>query len=166
MPKNRLSTFKYCSRECKNKSNTIKIKARCAICGELFEHISSRCNKAKYCSRRCYHRSQINRGSAEYICKHCGNSFQDSPSKKRIYCSKGCVNKAEKAQFKPKYSTVRKKMLNLGKIEKCEMCSYNAVPEILGVHHKDGDRHNNILENLIVVCPMCHSLIHHKHVCH
>lgn len=38
----------------------------------------------------------------------------------------------------------------------CERCNYSKHPEILEVHHKDRNRENNTIENLLVVCPNCH----------
>lgn len=55
-------------------------------------------------------------------------------------------------------------MLTRGLINQCNRCSYNETPKILGVHHKDHDRTNNLLENLEVLCPNCHSLEHMKHI--
>lgn len=43
---------------------------------------------------------------------------------------------------------------------KCEMCGLThwlGNPIVLEVHHKDGDRLNNVLENLQLLCPNCHS---------
>jgi 5-methylcytosine-specific restriction endonuclease McrA len=40
------------------------------------------------------------------------------------------------------------------KIEKCEGCG--SKQKLLYVHHKDKNRHNNLLENLKVLCPKCH----------
>ena len=51
-------------------------------------------------------------------------------------------------------------------IETCENCGFNAVPEILGIHHKDKDRTNNDISNLAVLCPNCHSIEHMKHIAH
>jgi len=51
-------------------------------------------------------------------------------------------------------------------IKSCERCGYDAVPKILGVHHKDRNRNNNEIFNLEVLCPNCHSLEHNKHIAH
>lgn len=48
----------------------------------------------------------------------------------------------------------------------CERCGFDRDKAILGVHHKDRDRHNNELTNLEVLCPNCHSMEHAKHVAH
>ncbi|MDP3997718.1 MAG: HNH endonuclease [bacterium] len=39
--------------------------------------------------------------------------------------------------------------------EKCERCNYDKR-EILQVHHKDGNRQNNEINNLEIICPNCH----------
>ena len=106
------------------------------------------------------------KGTAEYVCAHCGIKFLDAPSHKRKYCSKSCVNKAAKQIWKPKFTTVRKTMLKRNMLQRCERCGYDKHPEILGVHHKDRNRDNNDLTNLEVLCPNCHSLEHSKHVAH
>lgn len=40
---------------------------------------------------------------------------------------------------------------------KCEVCPSTNQ---LGIHHKDGNHYNNVLENLQVLCASCHSRIH------
>lgn len=56
---------------------------------------------------------------------------------------------------------VRIKLLNEGiKEYKCECCGLTTwldKPIPLELHHKDGDRHNNILENFELLCPNCHA---------
>ena len=57
---------------------------------------------------------------------------------------------------------LRKKLIEDGiKRNECEMCGLNEwmnqrIP--LELHHIDGDRYNNELENLQILCPNCHSL--------
>jgi endogenous inhibitor of DNA gyrase (YacG/DUF329 family) len=167
MPKNRLDTFKYCSRTCKNKfGNITKIIATCGICNKEFSHISSRANNAKYCSRRCYYDSQKMKGKKEYKCHHCEKVFIGHAAHKRKFCSKECVGKNTRSIWQPKFTTVRKKMLREGLMNECEKCGYNEIPQILGVHHIDENRENNNRNNLMVVCPMCHSILHMKHISH
>lgn len=64
----------------------------------------------------------------------------------------------------PKYRRYRskyyqRKMNKLGYMNECMLCGYDEHP-ILCVHHIDGDRCNNELTNLLVVCPNCHAIIH------
>lgn len=57
---------------------------------------------------------------------------------------------------------VRIKLLEEGyKEHKCEHCGLtewlgNPIP--LELHHKDGNRHNNSIENYELLCPNCHAL--------
>ena len=57
---------------------------------------------------------------------------------------------------------LRKKLLKEGLKEHiCECClnsMWNGVPIPLEVHHVDGDKNNNNLENLQLMCPNCHAL--------
>ncbi len=39
----------------------------------------------------------------------------------------------------------------------CGISSWNDVPIVLEVNHKDGDALNNVLANLEFLCPNCHS---------
>ena len=41
--------------------------------------------------------------------------------------------------------------------EKCGLTQWLDLPINLEVHHRDGDRTNNSLENLMLLCPNCHS---------
>lgn len=46
------------------------------------------------------------------------------------------------------------------KENKCEICGvskWNGMPLNCQLHHKDGNKHNNCIDNLIIVCPNCHS---------
>lgn len=43
------------------------------------------------------------------------------------------------------------------KCEECGISDWNGKELTLQVHHKDGDHFNNILDNLQVLCPNCHS---------
>lgn len=52
------------------------------------------------------------------------------------------------------------KQYNLKDCSKCEICGISewmGKPITFQVHHKDGDRTNNELDNLQILCPNCHS---------
>jgi len=42
--------------------------------------------------------------------------------------------------------------------EKCERTEWLGVPIPLEIHHRDGDRTNNSLPNIELLCPNCHAL--------
>lgn len=44
------------------------------------------------------------------------------------------------------------------KCEQCENSIWNGKPIPLELHHVDGNRFNNELENLQILCPNCHTL--------
>ncbi len=48
---------------------------------------------------------------------------------------------------------------SMQKYSACQRCGLRE-PEILHVHHLDGNRKNNRDENLIVLCPNCHMKAH------
>ena len=133
----------------------------CLICGTDFTVPKHRADKAKYCSEQCRYKAMYK--VVKHNCVHCGKEFEDSPSVKRKYCSRACVQKVALKDWKPKFSTVRKAMLRRGLLTRCSRCGYDVEPRILGVHHIDRDRDNNDLSNLEVLCPNCHSL---EHMCH
>ena len=70
------------------------------------------------------------------------------------------------AGLHPNYQTYKLKirMLEAGLIEdRCEKCGWHEKPEgaiysPCELHHKDGDSHNHLRENLEMTCPNCHSL--------
>jgi len=155
----------------------------CLYCKKDFSVKPYRKDKAICCSRKClWHitrekrepfrlnkiigKTAHNNKSVAYKCLFCNKEFFDSPSRKRKYCSKQCVNKPIKELWKAKFTTVRKNMIRRGMVNECKKCGYNQFPEILGIHHIDENRENNSLENLIVLCPNCHSLEHKKHIPH
>ncbi|MEW6222377.1 MAG: HNH endonuclease [Candidatus Hadarchaeota archaeon] len=44
---------------------------------------------------------------------------------------------------------------------KCQSCK-RPLGAVWNIHHKDGNRNNDRLSNLKVLCPTCHAEIHHK----
>ena len=56
-------------------------------------------------------------------------------------------------------ATLKKPLVELRgyKCESCGLDTWLGKPITLEVHHKDGDRHNNNLDNLQLLCPNCHS---------
>lgn len=65
----------------------------------------------------------------------------------------------ENSNQKP--ANIRKRLLNLGlKENKCEICGiseWRGNLIIIQLHHINGDRSDNRLENLMMLCPNCHS---------
>jgi hypothetical protein len=168
IPNYRKDTFRFCSRSCGFHwhSKHDRVPKICKTCKKSFTVIRVREKIAKYCSPNCYYAAMKDRGSVLFTCRHCGKTFRDSPSVKRIYCSRACVNKSDLMTWSPKKTTLRKQMQRRGMILKCQRCKFDKIPQILGIHHKDRNPENNAKENLEVLCPNCHSIEHLKHIAH
>lgn len=85
----------------------------------------------------------------------------------RYYCSRSCSASANNSIHKkgsnhPNYNgglaSYRKRALEYYG-SKCAFCDYS-IKAVLQVHHKDRDRKNNDLTNLVVLCPTHHKEIH------
>lgn len=125
-----------CSKECRDSYNKI-VYVNCATCGKQIRKTQSELNGSRhgiyFCSRKCKDDGQRIGGVKEIQPPHYGNISSDY-----------------RAIAYRSYEKV------------CKICGYKEYPEILQVHHIDENRNNNKVENLMVVCPNCHSKIHHK----
>jgi len=163
----RWKTFRYCSRKClwawKNANE--RIQKSCQICGKPFSVIAFREKTAKYCSRHCYYKAMNGKGSVELQCVVCGAIFRRPPSQ-AIYanpvCDKTCRGLLMRTEKPGSASTARAWLARRNILMKCNRCGYDAVPQILVIHHRDEDRSNNAVVNLEILCPNCHALEHYK----
>ena len=107
-------------------------------------------------------------------CEYCGEQMHRVryPSrledmgafKRRKYCSRECMAKAfDEVHFGATKSSERRYARSIKNHEKCAICGST---ENVDVHHKDGNWHNNSLDNLIALCRSCHLKEHRpKSVC-
>lgn len=143
----------YCSKKCRY-SDAKKYIKNCKTCNKEFTAIFLNKNK-EYCSLACIQR---------HPCQLCGititgrKTFQGGEKK---YCGRKCANfvnvtlKSKKAYVPKGFAQT---LNNYGKII-CERCKYDDV-NCLCVHHKDGNRNNNSLDNLETLCANCHHKEH------
>ena len=151
----------------------MKTIVECSVCEKKLERETKHVKQANknnwevYCSKECRIIKQSNFKILK--CYNCECEIKKTPSEiKRsksgnMFCSRKCAtttnNKIYKSdQNHPNYtngsSSYRKRAIKkYGPI--CIICKYNVL-EILEVHHIDGDRNNNSIKNLIVVCPTHH----------
>jgi len=145
----------------------------CKICSKEFyikpSHL--KLGYGKYCSVKC--RAQSQKKGKNVYCEICNKEIWRMPKclKKsksgKFFCSKSCQTKwrnkyysGDKHYFwKGGENVYRKRMLSSDIRLICKKCGVKDI-RILVVHHKDRDRKNNGLENLIWLCRNCHHLIH------
>jgi len=118
------------------KANEKRVYFKCPICNENF-HVG---------------KSEVRRRQKD------GGKIQCCSNKCKGILSRG---RQLKETHKLKHRFWRTKRLR-EEIGLCEICGFKEEPRILTTHHKDGDRNNNSRENLILLCPNCHSLEHLK----
>lgn len=153
--------------------NRLYVDFVCDQCGKV-HHKQKRQMKHEhnYCSRECVHLARQNRVTCE--CANCGKAFQKRPSSLRnsksglFFCCRECKDSAQKIGgitdiMPPHYGNGKANYRDIAFREmprQCSRCGYDEYPQIIQVHHKDGDRNNNDIINLEPLCPNCHAIEH------
>ena len=113
----------------------------------------------------------------KYECKNCGKAVSGKGRYKSRYCCRACQHKYQRSEYIRKWKAGEVDGLRGGLSisqhiknwlleeygERCSQCGWAEVNPItkrvpVEVDHKDGDHKNNLLENLRLLCPNCHSL--------
>lgn len=148
------------------------------------EPIKLHCNECQYewMVKNSANVLYLNKGSIHHHCPNCGergrrtgkyfncaycgeevyrNNREIKNNKTQFYyCSRSCGNN-HKNQLRRESGEwdnskdYRKQALKTYSHE-CACCGYNEDERILQVHHKDSNRENNDIGNLIILCPNCH----------
>ena len=148
-------------------------KVICSVCGKEYELELRRYNaklkegSAFYCSKECF----SHKGSVLCHCANCGQEIWRTKSQYarsktgNVYCSRSCATSKNNTLFKSgennanyKGTDYRQKALQTCE-HKCAVCGYNDDERILEVHHIDENRSNNEINNLCILCPICHRKI-------
>lgn len=161
----------YCSRECQHEGYTNKVTLTCERCGDEFEEVPAREERASFCSWEC-------RENQEHIeCPECGEMFSDKEShaSERKYCSMECMSEGYKlpeavrkrSNYGPLWHGRRLEALarDSWKCQECGMDQNECRERYdtgLHVHHIvpyrefDSDEEAHRLDNLVTLCPPCH----------
>jgi len=154
---------KFCSVQCATLSQRKRKTKVCEECETSYSIPLSadKRHRSKYCSASC-RRAALQRHLTRRInktCEHCKSLFLTKPACTRRFCSVPCYRAYQKT---PEWSkelspsglgdVVRLRALTLP-CHKCESFPSH-------IHHKDGDRTNNSLDNLVPLCRPCHHLLH------
>lgn len=175
---NSLHTCEYVSGEAKPGK---KIKVRCVIHNEEFEvsydAIRKSTNKHHICPK-CKAEDNA-KDKVELTCDYCGKTYLKAKSKATKsefhFCCRACKDAAQKVSSGEKFDLLRPDHYGTGKSNyrekafeayphKCAICGWDEDEDCLEVHHIDENRQNNELNNLIVLCSICHrKLTIHKY---
>jgi len=157
-------------------SEIYKKEIVCKICGA--KKIVPRSAPTVYCSRRCYLVDQPNLVGGkrvERVCTICGKVENVRPfEQKKKFCSTACANQWKKtlvgdksASYKGGYITAQgyKAIKVDGKYRLEHVLVYERekgikVPSGLIIHHKNGNRLDNSIDNLEMLTARQHILIH------
>ena len=152
------------------------ITKNCKVCEKEFYVPSYRSETAKFCSIDCQNHKQHDKWI--FNCLGCGKECIFPPCRKyenKKFCSMACrtsvsmsIMERRKQQKlciikKRGFSSSRTVRNSIFKIikKKCEVCGYNQYDFCLDIHHIDENPSNNMLDNLIILCVICHRK-HHK----
>lgn len=175
------SNLKFCSLSCSSKRPQRKVSrigyCENAACGQVFDKSNNMYKR--YCSRNCaavINNARSPKRSSKIsskLCPGCGIGFR------RIheFCSGKCRSAYLQKAFIESWlagkedgvsgnsgTNVRiKRHLLAERGNKCEECGWNEINPHTGkvpvqLEHRDGDWKNNAVDNLLLLCPNCHSL--------
>ena len=144
VPFYRIKTAKFCSLNCQNHLQYQRPKFKCYECNIEFEAPPSRKGKRKFCSLECQSKHKIEKRL-------------DVKEKRRL-----AIQKHRQKNKISNYGNVTKKYIFSIREKKCEFCNYCEFEQCLDIHHIDANPSNNLLENLIILCVMCHRKVHRK----
>lgn len=146
---------------------------KCKICKSDFyvKPSHQKLGYGKYCSMDCKRQGQ--RKGKYVLCEVCGKETWKTPKalknskSNKFFCNKKCQTIWRNKYFsgnkhfnwKGGEYIYRKVMISSGKKTVCVKCGISDK-RILVVHHKDCNRKNNDISNLIWLCYNCHYLVH------
>lgn len=132
------SSKSACSPECGGSARQQRLIVECAVCGKKYGKCQSKMANSKsglhFCSRNCKDKGQRLGGIEAIMPPHYGRAESQEVCKRYI---KNIVE------------------------PKCEDCG-DCRRYLLAVHHKDGNKKNNVETNFEIVCFSCHGKRHLK----
>lgn len=151
----------------------------CSACNIKYYVPNYRSEVSKFCSLICQNHKQYEGKRIKFTCFTCSKECTDSPcriNENRKYCSRECLEvqtkdrkeqaRIAKAKYRLKYNNISsaalRKAVWIFKEKKCETCGYSEYDFCLDIHHIDKDPKNNNMDNLQVLCCICHKVLHKK----
>ena len=142
----------------------------CLECSKIFCIPISQPNK-KFCSQSCsakFNNKKKIKNKLYWYCKNCGKEHNKSNKGKNNYCNNKCQGEFEWIEKikeikngECSHPLTIKKYLKESYGNKCSECGisneWNGKLLSLQLDHIDGNSDNNLLDNLRLLCPNCHS---------
>lgn len=167
----------FCSKECREKYkevNNKKVTRRCNYCGKEYMVFYSKITQHGCCSSECKkkHCRKMCDEKNEKVCANCGSVFyRTGKPKYKSFCSQECSKEYMKGIQSPfwKGGTELNTGYRMLKVNgKYELEHRVLMERHIGrklepgevVHHKDGNRKNNLLNNLIIMEKREHDRYH------
>lgn len=154
------------------------IQKICPQCTNTFQARKADHNRgrARFCSKSCAskHAKCQNKPEPNVACAHCAKPIYRNPSKQKksksglYFCCMKCKYYEQRIggipEIQPTHYGTGKSQYRKIAFEHfrpvCFGCGYNQHREVLQVHHVDENRANGDLNNLLILCPTCHSEVH------
>ena len=149
----------------------MKLVKTCPKCNTVFEEEVKKGYSRTFCSRKCSNSRQHSATTLEKIIegsKKAWDSRSDSSKQKAMSnllkgtaaMQESVIKRMLETPTEQVGHSSRKKKVFLEQGEKCNKCGvadWNGEPLTFELEHKDGNKFNNIRDNLEVLCPNCHS---------
>lgn len=146
----------------------------CSHCGKIYKwelkklNSSNKRSRETYCSKECEKKHKSRGG---YVpCATCKTQVYkttgqlERSASGNVFCSRSCsISHRNKTIVGDKHhnykgANYRKNAMSTNET-KCVVCGWDDDIRILEVHHKDENRLNNDIDNLVILCPTCHRKI-------
>ena len=141
-----------------NKST--KVLVQCKTCNNQWYY-----SPANLCPSATKKNTFIGCSNCKYIdiiCAECGKPIRvlKTKLKEKNYCSRECGNRNKnKDKINLIDGDAYRRNAFLYYPHKCAICEWQEDERVLEVHHLDENRQNNNINNLKILCPICHKFL-------
>ncbi len=153
------------------------VKIECSVCGKEFwndiRNIKRNKSGIVYCSSEC------TKNRKKVVCAYCNKTIEKTVGrieKSRngiFFCCRKHKDLGQRIEnnireiWPDHFGNIGKTSYRRNAFDhykhECEECGWDKIKGVLDVHHIDSNRDNNEIENLIILCPICHITLTRKY---